>query len=225
MRKAKNAGPATAVAEPEPALESRRPRGSDPLRRSIPAAEKDYWHVNYMTRPYYKEGRSFGDYEAAYRFGWENAAKAGEVTFEEAEKAHLAGGWTAARGESPLSWEEVREATRDAWTRARRKPAVSGSRPLLGTRRPRCHEGACALRLRDAAGRSRPPSPSTDLQEGLHDLRVEVGARTGSRCGPAPSPRASRRGTAGPSGGRPRRPRPRTRGPHAGSACPCGRAG
>ena len=82
--------------------------------------EMDYWRVNYMTRPYYKEGRSFGDYEAAYRYGWESAAMKGETTFEEAEKAHLASGWTAARGESHASWEEIREATRDAWTRARR---------------------------------------------------------------------------------------------------------
>lgn len=87
-----------------------------------PSVEKDYWHVNYMTRPYYKQGRSFGDYEAAYRYGWENASKAGDMTFEEAEKAYLAGGWTAVRGEAPYPWEDVREATRDAWTRARRNP-------------------------------------------------------------------------------------------------------
>lgn len=85
-----------------------------------PASERDYWHVNYMTRPYYKEGRSFGDYEAAYRYGWESAAAKSDPTFEEAEKTHLAGGWAAARGESPLSWDDVRDAVRDAWTRARR---------------------------------------------------------------------------------------------------------
>ncbi len=84
------------------------------------ASETDYWHVNYMTRPYYKEGRSFGDYEAAYRFGWESAATKSDQTFEEAERAGLAGGWAAARGESPLSWDDVRDAVRDAWSRARR---------------------------------------------------------------------------------------------------------
>jgi hypothetical protein len=89
-----------------------------------PTIERDSWHVNYMTRPYYKQGRSFGDYEPAYRYGWENARMPSEMTFEEAEKAHLSGGWMAARGESPHAWEDVREATRDAWTRARRKPAV-----------------------------------------------------------------------------------------------------
>lgn len=84
------------------------------------AAEMDYWHVNYMTRPYYKEGRSFADYEDAYRYGSEEARKAGKTTFEDAEKDHLAGGWAAARVSTSLPWEEVRDAARDAWTRARR---------------------------------------------------------------------------------------------------------
>ena len=90
-----------------------------------PKAEMDFWHVNYMTRPYYKQGRSFGDYEAAYRYGLENARKRGEMTFEEAEKAHLAAGWAAVRGTSALPWEDVREAALDAWTRARRNRKAS----------------------------------------------------------------------------------------------------
>ncbi len=91
-----------------------------PATNPDPASERDYWHVNYQTRPYYKEGRSFGDYEAAYRYGWESAATKSALTFEEAEKADLAGSWTAARGESLLSWDDVRDAVRDAWNRARR---------------------------------------------------------------------------------------------------------
>ena len=119
--KTKNTGSAIAVmAEPEPPSHP-EPSKDAPRDAVDPSAEKDYWHVNYMTRPYYKEGRTFGDYEAAYRFGWENAAMPEEMTYEAAEKGHLEGGWTAARGESPLSWQDVREATRDAWTRARRK--------------------------------------------------------------------------------------------------------
>lgn len=84
-----------------------------------PFVDMDYWHVNYMTRPYYKEGRSFGDYEAAYRYGLESAATMGEMTFEEAETARLASGWATARGDNPHPWEEVRHAARDAWIRAR----------------------------------------------------------------------------------------------------------
>lgn len=39
------------------------------------------------------------------------------MTFEEAEKAHLASGWTAARGEARHAREDVCDASRDAWTR------------------------------------------------------------------------------------------------------------
>ncbi len=124
MSKTKNSGTASAViVEPEH-LEHPGAVKNAPRETVDPASEMDYWHVNYMTRPYYKEGRSFGDYEAAYRYGLEYATMPEEMTFEAAEKAHLTGGWTAARGNSPLSWEDVREATRDAWTRARRKRTV-----------------------------------------------------------------------------------------------------
>ena len=136
MSTKKNPAPGTAVmvepdpaSNPDPVTEAPRTHlvGTAPEATDgdalDPSLERDYWHVNYMTRPYYQQSRSFGDYEAAYRYGWENASKAGETTFEEAEKSRLASGWPAARGESPLSWEEAREATRDAWTRARRNRA------------------------------------------------------------------------------------------------------
>ena len=89
-----------------------------------PTVETNYWRANYKTRPYYKEGRPFGDYETAYRYGWENAATKKDLTFEEAEKAHLASGWTTARGETRHSWADARDASRDAWIRVRqnRKP-------------------------------------------------------------------------------------------------------
>ena len=85
-----------------------------------PTVETNYWRENYKTRPYYKEGRTFGDYEAAYRYGWENAVTRKDMTFEEAEKAHLAKGWATARGETRHAWEEVRDASRDAWARVRK---------------------------------------------------------------------------------------------------------
>jgi len=118
---ASNPDPVTGAPRAHPAATAPASKGGESLD---PASEKDYWHVNYQTRPYYKEGRSFGDYEAAYRYGWESASTMKQMTFDEAEKAHLASGWKAARGESPLSWEEVRDAARDAWTRVRRSRGV-----------------------------------------------------------------------------------------------------
>ena len=124
MSRPKKSGSASTITlEPEPTSDPGPITGA-PLPLAAGEAvdsssEKDYWHVNYQTRPYYKEGRSFGDYEAAYRYGWENSLKDGEMTFEEAEKAHLAAGWATARGKSPFAWDDVREATRDAWIHAR----------------------------------------------------------------------------------------------------------
>ena len=122
----KDSGPVTTMTlEPNPASNpdpitgapGSHPVGSEALD---PSVEMDYWRVNYMTRPYYKEGRSFGDYEAAYLYGLKNAATLKAMTFEEAEKAHLASGWTAARGHVTYPWADVREAARDSWTRSRR---------------------------------------------------------------------------------------------------------
>ncbi len=84
-----------------------------------PTVELSYWRTNYNTRPYYKQGRAFEDYEPAYRYGWENAMTRREATFEEAEKADLSAGWLAARGTSREAWEDVRDASRDAWAHAR----------------------------------------------------------------------------------------------------------
>ncbi|MCK6681418.1 MAG: hypothetical protein L6R30_03245 [Thermoanaerobaculia bacterium] len=123
MNTLKNSGSAeTGTVELDP------PAGNSPIesapsptpRAVDPASEADYWHVNYMTRPYYKEGWNFGDYEAAYRYGSEHALEQKETTFEEAETARLASGWAEARGKTPHTWEEIREAARDAWTHARR---------------------------------------------------------------------------------------------------------
>lgn len=122
---ASNPDPATGGPASRPAGTATGAAGGHAIGEVLdPAVEKDYWHVNHMTRPYYRQGRSFGDYEAAYRYGWENASKAGRMTFEEAERAYLAAGWTAVRGEAHFPWEEVREATRDAWNRARRHPGA-----------------------------------------------------------------------------------------------------
>lgn len=42
-----------------------------------------------------------------------------DMTFEEAEEARLPSDWLTARDDSRRSWEHVRAAARDAWTRDR----------------------------------------------------------------------------------------------------------
>ena len=83
-----------------------------------PTVEIAYWRSAYVTRPYYRKDWKFEDVEPAYRYGWERAAdlKAGQ-RFEDVE-SDLERTWPA-RGESPYAWKEVRDATRDSWTRVR----------------------------------------------------------------------------------------------------------
>src|SRR3954451_20602456 len=37
-----------------------------------PTAENAYWSENYRSRPYADKGRSYSDYQPAYRYGWES---------------------------------------------------------------------------------------------------------------------------------------------------------
>ncbi len=85
-----------------------------------PTVEERFWRENFTRRPYYSVGTDFRDYEPAYRYGWESATL-GEFQnrkFEEAEP-ELEKGWPA-RGRVQQDWRIAREATRDAWDRARR---------------------------------------------------------------------------------------------------------
>ena len=36
-----------------------------------PTVENQYWSKNFRSRPYYRAGKEYSDYEPAYRLGWE----------------------------------------------------------------------------------------------------------------------------------------------------------
>jgi hypothetical protein len=88
-----------------------------------PREESHYWSVAHRSRPYYEEGIDYGDYEPAYRYGWESAARPEfhGRRFEEAED-DLARGWVAARGNCRRDWDFARHPARDAWERIRARP-------------------------------------------------------------------------------------------------------
>src|SRR5438477_3809412 len=70
-----------------------------------PTEENRYWSGVYRTRPYYRDGTDYSDYEPAYRYGWESAVRPELIDrpFEEAE-SDLARGWESARGSCPHDW-------------------------------------------------------------------------------------------------------------------------
>jgi phage tail tape-measure protein len=85
-----------------------------------PTVEDAYWQKNYNTRPYYKSGKSYAEYQPAYRYGWESATRPDYANrkFEDVE-SNLERGWDKAKGATKEGWRDVREATRDAWYRVR----------------------------------------------------------------------------------------------------------
>lgn len=87
-----------------------------------PTIEKQYWQNAYKSRPYYKAGRTFDQYEPAYQYGWENATNPefADKSFDETEPI-LNQRWESQSGSAPRpSWNESKDPARDAWDRVRR---------------------------------------------------------------------------------------------------------
>jgi hypothetical protein len=83
-----------------------------------PTVEDAYWSENYRSRPYYQSGQSYDEYQPAYRYGWESAARPEYKgrKFSEVE-GDLERGWDKAKGATSRTWEQSKEAARDAWSR------------------------------------------------------------------------------------------------------------
>jgi hypothetical protein len=83
-----------------------------------PVAEGDYWRENFRRRPYYDATKGYEHYEPGYQFGWESAGEFEGLSFEEVE-TELSETWDSTRPADAPGWDEIREATRDAFLRAR----------------------------------------------------------------------------------------------------------
>lgn len=88
--------------------------------RADPKVENDYWRKEYSNRPYHSPERSYEEYEAAYRAGWEafDPENAGEWSDRE-ELARQR--WEAEGGPPTMSWEEARAASEDAYYRVHKR--------------------------------------------------------------------------------------------------------
>jgi hypothetical protein len=79
--------------------------------------EENYWFENFTSRPYALGPDYFDRFRPAYRYGFETGRHHMGRTWDDAEP-DLRRGWETYehRGESP-SWEEIKDAARDAWNR------------------------------------------------------------------------------------------------------------
>ena len=92
-------------------------RGKAIAERINPAHEDDYWRSEFPTRPYAASAQhGWEDYRPAYRIGYERYPEYHGRRFDEVE-SEFARDWEHERGESRLSWDEARQATRDAYER------------------------------------------------------------------------------------------------------------
>lgn len=85
-----------------------------------PTLEEEYWRREYATRPYVTSGTEYDTYRPAYQYGWESYARYQGRRFDEVE-ADLRRDWESRRQGRPMTWDNAREAVRDAWHRVERK--------------------------------------------------------------------------------------------------------
>lgn len=89
--------------------------------------EDAYWRTNYRNRPYASSaGRDYDYYQPGYRYGFESASRYHDRRWEDVEP-ELSRGWSSYEHRGTSTWEQVKDAVRDAWDR------ITGNRPV-GTR-------------------------------------------------------------------------------------------
>jgi hypothetical protein len=86
--------------------------------RVDPTGESEYWRETYSTRPYYRSNYTFDtDYAPAYAYGSEARTRYVGRQWDDSLENDLHQGWEKAKLKSRLTWEEARDAVRDAWER------------------------------------------------------------------------------------------------------------
>jgi len=86
--------------------------------------EDTYWQTNYRTRPYAAGATDYASYRPAYRYGYESASRYHDRSWSDVEP-ELSRGWDTYEHRGTSTWEQVKDAARDAWDR------VMGRRPLV----------------------------------------------------------------------------------------------
>jgi hypothetical protein len=81
-------------------------------------SEDNYWHENFSSRPHALGPDYYDRFRPAYRYGFESARHNLGRTWEDAEP-DLRTGWNTYehRGEAPSTWDEIKQAVREAWDR------------------------------------------------------------------------------------------------------------
>lgn len=85
-----------------------------------PRSEHEFWRKEFPNCSYFTPGTLYEQYGPAFQYGWESCLNHEGKTFKDAE-AQLAHDWDGRRGRSTLSWDNARDAVRDAWQRVEQR--------------------------------------------------------------------------------------------------------
>lgn len=88
--------------------------------------EDTYWQNNYRNRPYASKTASYDTYQPGYRYGYEAANRYTDRSWTDVEP-ELSKSWNTYPHRGNSTWEQIKDAARDAWDR------VTGHRHV-GTR-------------------------------------------------------------------------------------------
>ena len=90
--------------------------------------EDEYWQTNYSSRPYAaSEGRQYDYYQPGYRYGYEAANRYRDREWDDVQ-SDLERDWNGYQYRGTSTWQQMKDAVRDAWDR------VTGKHPV-NTRR------------------------------------------------------------------------------------------
>ena len=86
--------------------------------------EDTYWRANYQSRPYASSGgRDYDYYQPGYRFGYEATNRYPNRSWNDVE-SDLSRDWDRYEHRGNSTWEQMKDAARDAWDR------ITGTRPV-----------------------------------------------------------------------------------------------
>jgi hypothetical protein len=92
--------------------------GHNVAERADPTVETEYWRSNYASRPYYSSSYDFDtDYAPAYAYGSDARLRYKDRVWDDRLESDLSSGWEKTKAKSRLTWEQAKDAVRDAWQR------------------------------------------------------------------------------------------------------------
>ncbi|MFS8136528.1 MAG: hypothetical protein ACMG50_00215 [Thermomonas sp.] len=86
-----------------------------------PTGEADYWRSEYSNRPYVNADYNYdSDYAPAYAYGTSVRSQYAGRSWDDSLESDVRAGWENAKDKSRLTWEQAKDAVRDAFDRTDR---------------------------------------------------------------------------------------------------------